>query len=86
MKKNLLNRMARIEKLISLKGINKKLIILIPTLENTYLSLENVPKIYSSIDQAEAAQSKFDLTLIVDDFCIAETDYPEEYQQAKLFK
>lgn len=83
MKNSLLNRMARIEKFISLKGINKKLIILIPTLENTYLALENIPKIYSSIDQVEVAQSKFDLTLIVDDFCTAETDYPEEYQQAR---
>ncbi|MGX7328059.1 hypothetical protein [Enterococcus bulliens] len=83
MKKNLLNRMARIEKLIRLKGINKKLIILIPTLEKTYLALENPPKIYSSIDQVEVTQSEFDLTLIVDDFCIAETDFPEEYQQAR---
>lgn len=83
MKKNLLNRMARIEKLISLKGINKKLIILIPTLENTYLALENTPKIYSSIDQVEVTKSEFDLTLIVDDFCTAEIDYPEEYQQAR---
>lgn len=83
MRRDLTKRISNLEKIVTARGIKKKLIILIPTLENTYLVLENTPKIYSSIDQVEATQSKFDLTLIVDDFCTAEIDYPEEYQQAR---
>lgn len=83
MRRDLEKRISNLEKIVDTRGIKKKLIILIPTLDNTYLALENTPKIYSSIDQVEVKQSKFDLTLIVDDFCIAEIDYSEEYQQAK---
>lgn len=86
MRRDLTKRISNLEKIVSDKGMQRKIIFLVPTSDGRYLSFLDDPIIYNSIEELKAAFKRYKLQIIFHGRRVAEVYRPDKFEQAKVYK